>query len=128
MLTLSKKKKAHRRNSMIFRHSSLPFHSIKLYFCVMAFSFYNRDVMALPNLKACVYSALGGSEIEILEAKLNIMETIFLVLQIISDSNDSVHKGQYMYRTLMDKHFNSAMEVMVTFSFGCIVSNLYNKS
>ena len=73
--------------------------------------------MALPNLKGCVYSAVGGSEIEILEAKLNIMETISLVLQIISDLNDNVHKGQYMYRTLLDKHFNSAMEVMLTFIF-----------
>jgi len=72
--------------------------------------------MTLPNLKQYIYSALGvrGKEMGTVEAKLNVMQTTFLTLQISHDlhkDQDLVMKAQVLFRTLFTRHFTEAKEV-----------------
>ena len=73
--------------------------------------------MTLPNLKQNIYSTLGvGTEIGEVEGRLNIMQTTFLVLQISPDLNqdeETVMKGQHVFRTLFSRHFDDTMEASV---------------
>ena len=72
--------------------------------------------MALPNLKSCIYSALEEFEnkMSIVEAKLNFMQMIFLILQIgleVEQGDDFVSKIHHVLKILMDRYFNEAREV-----------------
>ena len=73
-----------------------------------------RDMMTLPNLKQYVYSALQGKEMNTIEAKLNLMQALFLTLQSSPDleqDNEILCMGQQVFRTLYNGHFNKKMEV-----------------
>ena len=71
--------------------------------------------MTLPNLKQYIYSALGvgGTEIEEVEGRLNIMQTTFLTLQIspdLSQDEKAVMNGQDVFRALFTRHFDENVE------------------
>ena len=74
--------------------------------------------MTLPNLKQYIYSALGvrGKEMNIIEAKLNLMQTTFLTLQISVDlerDDDILYKAQHVFRTLFTRHFSESVEASI---------------
>ena len=72
--------------------------------------------MTLPNLKQYIYSALGdrSPEMTCVEARLNLMQATFLVLQTSPVLDDDVlMKGQQVFRTLFGTHFNEKSEVGV---------------
>ena len=71
--------------------------------------------MILPNLKQYIHLALGkaNKEMRTEEAKMDIMQVTFLVLQInpdVEQNDDILQKGQQVFRTLLTRHFNEAME------------------
>ena len=70
--------------------------------------------MTLPNLKQYIYSALGDKspEMTCVEARLNLMQVTFLVLQTSHELDDDVlMKGQQVFRTLFSRYFNEKSEV-----------------
>ncbi len=82
----------------------------------MLFHISYRDVMTLPNLKQYIYSALGvgGTDLEEVEGRLNIMQTTFLTLQIspdLSQDEETVINGQNVFSTLFSRHFDDTMKV-----------------
>ena len=71
--------------------------------------------MILPNLKQYIHSALRkpNEEMRTEEAKMDVMQATFLILQINPDqeqSNDILQKGQQVFKRLYTRHFNEAME------------------
>ena len=77
-----------------------------------------RDAMTLLMLKQNVYMALGSEEkkegdvMEVVEARLNVMQTVFLVIQTsFSLGTDILQKGQQIFQTLFDRHFTNTLEV-----------------
>ena len=78
--------------------------------------FYNRrDVMTLPSLMQYIFSALElqGKEMNTIEAKLNLIQTTFLTLQISSDlerDDDILYKAHHVFRTLFTRHFDESVQ------------------
>ena len=79
-----------------------------------------RDVMCLPSLKQHVYSALSPTAqpaMAVVEARLNVMQTVFLALRSFSDpaqaepSNSLLADSQKIFHTLFNRHFDEDMEV-----------------
>ena len=57
---------------------------------------------------------LQGSGVETLEAKLNVMQAVFLVIQTsLSLKADSLEKGRGIFLTLFNKYFTEASEVPI---------------
>ena len=81
----------------------------------------NRDVMTLPGVKKCVYEALepqksegaeGGMRMKVVEARLNVMHAVFLVIQTsLSLRTDILDEGQRLFPLLFEKHFTETLEV-----------------
>ena len=77
--------------------------------------------MSLPMLKQHVYVALelqqsggsgGGKEMEAVEARLNVMQAVFLAFQSSpSLERDVLLKGQQIFQTLFNRHFTAQLEV-----------------
>ena len=71
--------------------------------------------MCLPSLKQHVYSALNpkaDAAMVTVEARLNVMQTVFLILQTLPESsNDLLCKSQQTFQTLFNRHFSVDMEV-----------------
>ena len=76
--------------------------------------------MCLPALKQHVYSALSPDAkpgVVTVEARLNVMQTVFLVLQSHSISFQAdpsealLTDAQRIFQTLFNRHFNEDMEV-----------------
>ena len=68
-------------------------------------------MMTLSELKQQVYMALDPqkSEIEMLEARLNVMQAVFLVIQ--ASPTLDVEKGKHVFQMLINKHFTESLEV-----------------
>ena len=76
--------------------------------------------MCLPSLNHDVYGVLGAEtnpENVVIEARFNVMHTVFLVLQSYSDSSEVVPSvallmiSQTIFQALFDKYFKENMEV-----------------
>ena len=76
--------------------------------------------MCLPSLKQHVYSALSpGAQpaMAVVEARLNVMQTVFLALRSFSDSARAepseplLADSQKIFHTLFNRHFDVDMEV-----------------
>ena len=65
--------------------------------------------MMLPNLKSYIYLALD-EEIREVEAKLNVMQATFLVLQISYENDSIILKAHCLFRTLFARHFTETMK------------------
>ena len=79
--------------------------------------------MCLPSLKQHVYSALNPETepaMVTVEAKLNVMQTVFLVLQSHSTSSQAdpsealLIDSQHIFQTLFNRYFDEDMEVWGT--------------
>ena len=68
-------------------------------------------MMTLSELKQQVYMALDPqkSEMEMLEARLNVMQAVFLAIQ--ASPILDVDKGQHVFQMLINKHFTESLEV-----------------
>ena len=81
----------------------------------------HSDVMSLPMLKQHVYVALepqqsgeggGGKGMEAVEARLNVMQVVFLSIQLSpSLDRDILLKGQQIFQSLFNRHFTDKLEV-----------------
>ena len=74
--------------------------------------------MTVPVLKQYVYSTLGTSsdDMTTVKAKLNLLQTIFLVIQTHPDLNDHVlHEGWKVFSTLSKNHFDTSWRVSILF-------------
>ena len=71
--------------------------------------------MSLPALKQHVYSALrphAGKAMDTVEARLNVMQTVFLTLQTQpSPTPDLLTDVEKIFQTLFNRHFTENMEV-----------------
>lgn len=71
--------------------------------------------MCLPALKQHVYSALSpkaDAAMVIVEARLNVMQTVFLTLQTLPEpSDDLLCTSQLIFQTLFNRHFSEDLEV-----------------
>ena len=76
--------------------------------------------MCLPSLKQHVYSALSPLALPAMvtvEARLNVMQTVFLTLRSFSDptqaepSDALLTDSQKIFHTLFNRHFDVDMEV-----------------
>ena len=85
---------------------------------------FSRDIMCLPSLKQHVYSALSPMaqpEMATVEARLNVMQTVFLALRSFSDptraepSETLLADSQKIFHTLFNRHFDVDMEVCVLY-------------
>lgn len=115
-------------------------HNTQLYNLYTAYLHtHTRDMMTLSMLKQNVYMALEpqrsegevGKEMEVLEARLNVMHTVFLVLQTsFSLGDDILLKGQQMFQTLANKHFTESLEVPMQGGLtpACMCMVVYNVS
>ena len=82
-----------------------------------------RDVMTLPSVKKYVYMALDPQcseekrvrkEMELVEAKLNVMQVVFLVIQTSpSLGTDILEKGREILLILISRHFTDTLEVPI---------------
>ena len=85
------------------------------------FTFTHRDVMALSTLKQSVYEALElqmnergevQMEMKMVEARLNIMQAVFLAIQMSSSlGEDILVKGLHIFHALFNNHFTDTLEV-----------------
>ena len=68
--------------------------------------------MMLPNLKSYIYLALdeNNKEISTVEAKLNVMQATFLVLQISYKNDSIILKAHHVFRVFFDRHFTEAKQ------------------
>ena len=79
--------------------------------------------MTLSTLKQNVYLALEsqrsegggvGNEMEVVEARLNVMQAVFLAIQTSTSlGEDILLKGQTIFQTLLDRHFTETLEVLM---------------
>ena len=70
--------------------------------------------MTLSAIKKIVYGPLGskGEQRKVVEAKLNLMQTVFLAIQTSPSLGEEIlQKGLYIFRTLLNKHFTKTLEV-----------------
>ena len=70
--------------------------------------------MTLSAIKKIVYGPLGskGGQRKVVEAKLNLMQTVFLAIQTSPSLGEEIlQKGLYIFRTLLNKHFTKTLEV-----------------
>ena len=52
------------------------------------------------------------SEMEMLEARLNVMQAVFLAIQASPTLDiDILEKGQHVFQMLINKHFTESLEV-----------------
>lgn len=93
--------------------------------CVhISFLLLCRDMMCLPSLKQQVYSTLSPNfqpAITVMEARLNVMQTIFLFLRSFSNPTEVepsvvlLRDSLRMFETLFHRYFDDNMEVcMIT--------------
>ena len=91
---------------------------------------FSRDIMCLPSLKQHVYSALSPMaqpEMATVEARLNVMQTVFLALRSFLDptraepSETLLADSQKIFHTLFNRHFDVDMEVCVLYICRCAV-------
>ena len=55
-----------------------------------------------------------GGIMEVVEARLNVMQTVFLVIQTsFSLGTDILQKGQQIFQTLFGRHFTNTLEVQM---------------
>lgn len=79
--------------------------------------------MSLSMLKQHVYEALDpqgsegkgfGKEMELVEAKLNVMQAVFLAIQTSpSLGEDILEKGKQIFHALFSRNFTETLEVLV---------------
>ena len=79
-------------------------------------------MLILPTLKQYIYHAIQSegcsSDLELVEARLNLMHCTFLALQTSPQLDEgTLLKGRIIFQTLFSRHFNEAMEVCVC---GCV--------
>ena len=78
----------------------------------------DRDVMCLPALKQNIYTVLlpaASRAIETVEARLNVIQTVFLTLQTKAEPTpDLLSSAQQMFQTLFNTHFTEDIEVNST--------------
>ena len=78
--------------------------------------------MTLSELKQLVYVSVepqrgeggggGGRGMEVVEARLNVMQAVFLAIQTsLSLGPDVLLKGQQIFQTLFNRHFTEGLEV-----------------
>ena len=86
---------------------------LQMTFCCSPLS--HREVMSLPALKQHVYSALrphAGRAMETVEARLNMMQTVFLTLQTkASPTADLLTDVQKIFHALFNRYFTEDIEV-----------------
>ena len=78
-------------------------------------------MMCLPSLKQHVYSALHPAKptMAVVEARLNVMHTVFLILRSFSDSAQTEPPEallvdlQKIFQTLFNAFFNENMKVCI---------------
>ena len=78
-------------------------------------------MMTVSTLKQDIYMALDPQrseegrvrmEVEVLEAKLNVMQTVFLAIRASASlGEDILLIGQKIFQTLLDNHFTETLEV-----------------
>jgi len=83
----------------------------------------NRDVMTLLGVKKCVYEALepqkseraeDGMGMKVVEARLNVMHAVFLVIQTsLSLRTDILDKGQRFFPYLLNEHFTETLQEVI---------------
>lgn len=70
--------------------------------------------MTLPTLKQHIYRAIGPTQMNLIEARLNLMHATFLTLQSNANlDNDTLSKGYKVFQTLYSRHFDEKLEVDV---------------
>ena len=82
--------------------------------------------MTVPILKQYVYSTLGTSSKDMIdvEAKLNLLQTTFLVIQTRPDLNDDVlREGWQVFSQLNSKYFDATCMVSMYVQFCLSISN-----
>ena len=71
--------------------------------------------MCLPALKQHIYTALlpvASKAMETVEARLNVMQTVFLTLQTKAEPPlDLLSNAQLIFQTLFNRHFTEDIEV-----------------
>lgn len=76
----------------------------------------HRDVMCLPTIKQHIYTALSPAAsraMETVEARLNVMQTVFLILQTKAEPTlDLVNIAHKIFQTLINTHFAKNLEVL----------------
>ena len=75
--------------------------------------------MTLPNLKQYIYSALDDKSPEMMcvEARLNLMQATFLILQtspVLDDGNIVLTNAYQVFQTLLNRYFDENLEVSRT--------------
>ena len=83
----------------------------------------HRDMMTVSALKQDIYMALEpqrsegggvGKEMEVLEARLNVMQAVFLAIQTSTSlGEDILLKGRKIFQTLLYHHFTKTFEVPI---------------
>ena len=78
--------------------------------------------MSLPGVKKSVYEALepqrsegavDGMGMKVVEARLNVMQAVFLAIQTsLSLGTDVLEKGQHLFHFLFNAHFTDTLEVI----------------
>ena len=79
--------------------------------------------MTLSELKQQIYVSLepqrseggggGGRGMEVVEARLNVMQAVFLAIQTsLSLGTDVLEKGQHLFHFLFNAHFTDTLEVI----------------
>ena len=78
--------------------------------------------MSLPGVKKSVYEALepqrgegavDGMGMKVVEARLNVMQAVFLAIQTsLSLGTDVLEKGQHLFHFLFNAYFTDTLEVI----------------
>ena len=89
--------------------------------------------MTLSTVKKSFYEPLG-SEVEelwkvVAEAKLNVMQAVFLVIQTSPSLGEEIlRKGLHIFQTLLNKYFTKTLEVPMWGGYNIIVLDIETKT
>ena len=91
---------------------------------------YSREVMSLPFFKGQVYSSFARPAMEVVEARLNVTQCVFIVMQSYTAPSQSepsqavLAYSQRIFHKLLNQFFNENMEVRDCMLL-CLCVNLF---
>ena len=84
--------------------------------CILKHSFFFSDVMALPALRRCIYGFCAHKLNASMEALMNIMQAIFLVLRSIPALDvDMLPNAHQIFSSLYAQYFETEMVIIINF-------------